>query len=63
MKFPIWLIPIIAMTIIITVMGSKQKSWSELSPQEKSQRKIFIIIGIILCVMGIIAFFIFNNRF
>jgi len=36
MKFQIWLIPIIVMTmIIITVMGSKQKSWSELSLQKK----------------------------
>jgi hypothetical protein len=41
MKLPIWLIPIITMAIIITLMGSKQKSWSELSARKKAVEDIY----------------------
>lgn len=38
-------------------VGKKQKPWSELSPQEKKLKIVFIIVGFILFLAGVAAFF------
>jgi len=61
MKYPIWLLPIIAMTMMIAVIGRKQKSWNECSPEERKSRTILLFAGIILLVTGVIVFFIVST--
>jgi len=37
------------------IIGKKQKSWSELTDEEKRQRMILIGSGIIILVFGVLA--------
>jgi len=48
MRYPIWLLPIIIMTIVIAIMSGKQKPWNKCSPGERKKRIILISVGIIL---------------
>ena len=57
MKFPIWLLPIIAMTIIITLTGDQQKPWRERSSEERKKGVILILVAIIFLIAGVIIFF------
>ena len=57
MKFPIWLLPIFAMTIIITLTSSQQKPWRERSPEEREKRIILILVAIIFLLAGVMVFF------
>jgi len=61
MRYPIWLLPIIVMTIINAIMSGKQKPWREHSPEEKKKRIILIFVGIIFLVTGVIVFFIVST--
>jgi len=38
-------------------LGKKQKPWPELSPQEKKLKILFVIVGFILFLAGVAAFF------
>ena len=49
--------------VIGIVLGKKQKSWSELNEKEKKERILLIILGSVLCLAGIITFFVINNKF
>ena len=62
MRYPIWLLPIIAMTIMIAAISGKQKPWNECSPEERKSRIILLFAGIILVVTGVIVFFIVSKE-
>jgi hypothetical protein len=38
-------------------VGKKQKPWSELNPQEKKLKIVFMVVGFILFLAGVAAFF------
>jgi len=50
------------MTIIIAVIGAKQKPWNKFSPEERKSRIILLFAGIILFVTGVIVFFIVSKE-
>ena len=56
MKFPIWLIPIIAMAIILPLISAKKENLKELTPKEKRKMIALTVLGVIILVVGIIAF-------
>ena len=43
-------------------IGKKEKPWSEISPQDKKQKIMFIAVGVVMLLAGVVAFLVVRSK-
>lgn len=58
---PVYIAIFTSMVIIFIFMKKDRRPWSQLSPYERRVRLILLVVGVILFLIGVIAFFSVQN--